>query len=537
MTWASFLSSHRPTSLARPYVGALGLLLLAHGAIRYQGIVSNYPYLLYGDEGYVAHCAQEMYREQTLDPHKYVYNPLLMTMINVVVRSTLLFTAANPDSFRRSIKYLGEWSFKDKPPHDVVKYFDIVDPPVFLVIGRAIVATTGTMAVLAAFFLLRAFVPPWPAVAGTAFFGAIPELVLHGHYIVNDIPMMLAFEGAAACSVHWFRLPRWRRLVAVGAWVGAACSFKTTGILAAGLPLILIAASSQTLARKLRAGACLLGIVLLTFLALCPGLIGRHWLMIRNLTVLSDFYQHWSHSNHVAQLLTQRGFGAVALALASVGLFAAVIRHRHRRVMLAIGAYTVAFFLLFWRYRFQPMRSIFPILPLLTCLATYGTWALVQALCGRARRLAPWVATLVLGTLAVSSSLCALKEQQQFLSTVDTRVWVTDWLKGHVEAGESVAVAEAVALHPRAMRESGLAMRLVAHDGPEEFSSASWVVLPVYESNPWNQQRCHELAMLMSALERQGRKLVLTKGTNEIAHDERLWQGQFRKLLVFGPKG
>src|SRR5262249_46876877 len=154
----------------------------------------------------------------TLDPHRYWHNTLLMTAIDVVVRMVVL-GQDDPEAFRAGLK---NHPFTRSTGSDDESSYGIIDPPIFLVVGRAIVALCGTLAVLVMFLLLAELVPPWPALAGTAIFASLPVLVRCSHFVVGDVPMMLAYLGVYVATLRWARTGVTGWLVAAGVASGAA---------------------------------------------------------------------------------------------------------------------------------------------------------------------------------------------------------------------------------------------------------------------------------------------------------------------------
>jgi hypothetical protein len=337
--------SARGAATPRAVVLALAALVLAAGAIRIHGIMSRYPYMIYVDEGHVVHPASNMYRDRTLDPRRYWHNTLLMTAIDVVVRLVVMGVEDRPQDFRARIRYHsldGGTAANEEP------CFGIVDPPIFLVVGRAIVAVCGTLAVLLMFLLLAEFLPPWPALAGTAVFASLPVLVQYSHFVVGDIPMMLAYLGVYLATLRWSRTGATAWLVASAVASGAACSFKMTGLVAIGFPLVHVALSRSPWRRKLLLSGLVVVLAYVSFHVFCPGLFGKDAELIRNLGYMNGYYVNHdgSRADHLLQLLdlSHPGtplFGFPLLALAVAGGVGLLLDSDRRRAALPIVLYAV----------------------------------------------------------------------------------------------------------------------------------------------------------------------------------------------------
>jgi hypothetical protein len=515
----------------------LGALLGAHAALRLDGIEHNYPYQLYVDEGYVAHRAQEMYRERTLDPGRYDYNPLLMTAIDAAMRVVVLFRGEHAATFRQSIKYVPHSPFGPKAAAETVTSEEIVDPPIFLLVGRTLVAIAGTCALWFMFLLLREFMTVPAAVAATAWFGAVPTLVEYSHYVVNDIPMMLAYTAMYWCTVRWWRTGRDRWLYAAGALVGTVCSFKTTGVLALGYPAVVLLVSSRSLRDKLVRLSLLSLLALATFHILSPAMFGKYPKIVENLFDQERFYREAYPVTTVSlldHLLGKRCFGLLPLVLALAGTVLAAFDMSNRKLLLASFAYLAGMLAFFSRYTFQPVRSILPLFPLIVLLASYGIVSLVARVMRARPRWQSLVATALLAVLAIQFSSHALRERRIFLADRDSRVRVLDRLQTVVMPGQSIAVPETVGFHPLAIAESKLPIQVVPTGDRDRFLAADWVVIPAVASVGTSALPRY-FADLRQALKAQGRKAILRVGNHPITAEGRNWRGRHVKLELYPP--
>ncbi len=123
--------------------GAVVVLLAAATLLRLDGVALNYPYLTYIDEGYVVRHAMNMFRDGTLDPHWYLYYPGLMNLINAPLWAGHR-SMQTLDAFRETVTVYPDTEYftqkYDGDPASVEPYYSVVEPPVFLLAGRIIVA-------------------------------------------------------------------------------------------------------------------------------------------------------------------------------------------------------------------------------------------------------------------------------------------------------------------------------------------------------------------------------------------------------------
>jgi hypothetical protein len=525
--------SVRGAATPRAVLLALAALVLAAGAIRIHGITSRYPYMIYVDEGHVVHPASNMYRDRTLDPHHYWHNTLLMTAIDFVVR-VIVQAIDDPKEFRARIRY---HSFDGGTASNEEPSYGIVDPPIFLAVGRSIVAVCGSLTVLLMFLLLAELLPPWPALAGAAVFASIPVLVQYSHFVVGDIPMMLAYLAVYLATLRWSRTGTTAWLVASAVASGAACSFKMTGVLAAGFPLVHIALSRSPWRRKVLLSGLVVGLVYVSFHAFCPGLFGKDGDLIENLRFMNGYYlgREGSRVDHLLQLLDLAlpgsllfGFPLLALALAGgVGL---LLDPDRRHAALPIVLYAVGFLALYSRNHYQPVRSMFPLVPLLLLLIAWGLSALLLRYWPRHGAAG---AAAFLGVLAALCATEAMAQHRDFLKTVDSRVALTDWIATQMPQGHSLTVLENIHLHPDAGRQTGADIRRVPLADRDVLLNAEWVALPMFdEKSPTERDQLESLRRELIA---QGRKVVWRRGNREVTADLNYHRPPRMQVQVYGP--
>jgi hypothetical protein len=448
----------------------------------------------------------------------------------------VLVRGDDPVVFRQSIKYLRHGPFGPHPVEETVASESIIEPPIFLLVGRALVAIAGTVAIAFMFLLLREFMPAPAALAGAAWFGAIPTLVEYSHFVVNDIPMMLVYTAMFWCTVRWWRSGRDPWMYAAGALVGVVCSFKTTGILALGYPALVLLVSPRSPRAKLVLLGAISLLTVLTFHVLSPAMLGKYDRILANLHDQERFYKQAYPVATVTSfdhLLNKNGFGYLAPILALLGTAGAAFDRANRRILLATFVYLATMLAFFGRYTFQPVRSLLPLFPLIVLLASYGVVRFVAS--GRAP--ARWQKILAGGllvVLAVQFSARAWAEQRAFLGEHDSRLGVIARLKTLARPGESIAVPETLAFHPRTLADSCLPIQVVPTGDRDGFLAADWVVIPVVVSKDGTDLP-RFFAKVADGLVAQGRTPLLRIGSRPITAGDTHWRGGHGMVAIYPP--
>jgi hypothetical protein len=437
----------------------LSVALLGTLAGRAPLLFQNYPYLNYVDEGHVVRWAMDMYREGSLRPLSFHYNPVLQELI--AVGAWFQKDSLAPVKLIWSQRLLGNYT-----ENDFERYYGSVDPPEFMGIGRVIVFSFFALSVFGIWLTIAQILPVQFAAFGAVLFSTVPVLIAYSVYIVNDIPIMAAGSFLYCLSL---REQRSRYLpILAGALIGLAIGFKTSGVLLFGFPAVLFVLNKDW------RGLIVTGLSTLFFFYLfSPGMLGEERGILENL--------RWqltsntpSSSSHFMQLISLNKIGFPLVLCSLWGIYVGVKSsdERLRRVSIAGGVYCLAYLLLIMRNSFQPDRYLLPLLPLFVLFSTVGIHQLFRS---RPRSV---VAAIVALSILSSQSYFSYREFRKVSSRVDTRIELLSWFEENLSPGDTVSIWDAIAFSPSHMRrlerESGV--RFKRFVDPREAQTADYLV-------------------------------------------------------------
>lgn len=170
----------RGHALARGWVGwlvpsALGVILLAALALRVVGIAYDYPFMLELDENNLVYATINMMAAHSLDPHFYVYGPLLdyieaAWLLPYIAVRELLHLQGLP-----TITLYWSWT-------------GATTDPLMHVYGRLPFVLLGVGAVWLCFLVGRRLGGPWTGLLGAAFFALSPLHIYQSHFMLPNAP-------------------------------------------------------------------------------------------------------------------------------------------------------------------------------------------------------------------------------------------------------------------------------------------------------------------------------------------------------------
>lgn len=506
--------------------GAVVVLLAAATLLRLDGVALNYPYLTYIDEGYVVRHAMNMFRDGTLDPHWYLYYPGLMNLINAPLWAGHR-SMQTLDAFRETVTVYPDTEYFTQiyggDPASVEPYYSVVEPPVFLLAGRIIVALFSAASVWVVYRAFRVGHTWGWALTGTFFFAFLPALVVHSHSVNNDMPMVFFFAATLWAFLRWRARGVLRYLVLAGLASGAAAAFKPTGILALGFPLLGVAAAALPWKKKVVGGIALCAATVPGFLALSPNFLANPAGFIEGTLECLRIYRHVMPTEKAASLAVQGDYaGWPFLLLAGTGyVLGTAVCPRLFGPLTVWTVYMVWFYL---RFKYQPIRNLYPLAPILA-------FAAVTALSEGARLLrerVSWGRYGVWGVRAVACGTAALllwnayAAHAAWMAVEDSRVLVMHWLGAHASEGNVAVVSRDMGFAPAALRETSLGSG-IAFRTPESFldtkdvlDGADYAVIPVNPLSESNIQATYpeaELNALDARLHGEGFRRVLSVGT------------------------
>ncbi len=506
--------------------GAVSVLLAAATLFRLDGVALNYPYLTYIDEGYVVRHAMNMFRDSTLDPHWYQYYPGLMNLINAPIWACHR-SMHTLDEFRETVTvYPDTEYFTQKYGHDpasVEPYYSVVEPPIFLLVGRILVALFSAASVWVVYRAFRVEHSWGWAFTGTLFFAFLPALVVHSHSVNNDIPMVFFFAAMLWAFLRWRVKGAPRYLVLAGLACGASAAFKFTGLLALGFPLLGVAAAALPWKKKVAGGIALCAAAVPGFLVLSPNFLANPPGFFAGTLELLHIYKHVMPTEKVASLAVQGdNAGWPFLLLAGTGyILGMAIRPR---LFVPLTVWTVFMLWFYLRFKYQPIRNLYPLAPFLAFAALTGLSEVARLL----RTRVPRGRCGIWGVRAVAAGTAALilwnawAAHAAWMAVEDSRVLVVQWLGAHAREGSVVVVSRDMGFAPAALREASLKNGLVFRtpesflDAREELEGADYAVIPVNPLRESNIQATYpedQVKALDARLHQQGFRRLVSVGT------------------------
>jgi 4-amino-4-deoxy-L-arabinose transferase-like glycosyltransferase len=430
----------------------LAILLLA-AAVRLPAVFAAYPYMGYVDEGNYLNPARVLYTAGGWDPHSYLY-PSLPVYLAVA-------------SFHAAAGVAGLRGQRLASATPVSSYYDHFEPPEFLVATR-FACWLGSLALVWLTMRLGARCGGELAGALAGLFAALlPALVMRGGIANVDVwatlftvAALLAAECArdhAAQGAPVSVQLRWASAVGASAGLAVDSKYQTALVVLALVPVLLAARGSVGL-RCARLGAAAVTAVLAVIVAMPAWIVKPRAVLAavaeqrgyyRDLAATPTYWQQAVERAEWDQPVEAPELGVVFLLLAAVG-FVVLLRHRERRsTALAWLAYAAATLGVLGSLRYQPFRSLLPLVPPACVLAGVGLARLASEL----RRLGRW-APVVLATTVVfvltapATSGYAVAQARR----TDSRAAAIQWLRAHARPGDRTIAWEELAILPGELR-------------------------------------------------------------------------------------
>jgi hypothetical protein len=427
--------------------GILAVVLLAAAALRLPPIVAGYPYLAYVDEGHVLRPAQKQIATGIWNPEENHYPQLPSRTIAVAAR--LAAAVASPFRDEPMLASIGRSS----------GFYDVIDPPELLLVGRLLSVLAALGAVLIAGFYARRLAGIGAGAVAAAAMALVPALVLRGSIVIVDAYTTLFALGALAIASSVSVPRQWLRVALAGACCGlAAVSKYPAGLvgIAVVVQLVLLPWSwPQRLARAAVAALAggLAAVVAMPSLATQGVTIWRRLLLERQGYSTNHSVTYWDQAVRRAEWdlhFERPEVGWVFLALALAGSAVAVAVPRWRRDGVAWGVFTLTMVGFHASYAFQPFRHLLPVVAI-GCVAV---GVLAGWLGERLRRpvLVPAAAIVLLVALYAPGDAAYAAERARLR---DTRSQAVDWLLRHREPAQSVLVMRQVAIAPLDLQRLG----------------------------------------------------------------------------------
>lgn len=417
-------------------------VLLAALAVRLPTVTAGMPYMTYVDEGHVLHHVNYLLAKGTWEPDTYSYPTFpFYVMAGAALAYSPVYAAAHDRPLHGDLSAAPFW------------YYDVLEPPDLLVIGRLVTLAFSLGIVLLTGLLVRRLAGPAAGLFAAWLAALVPALVMRSS-VVNINPLVAFFAVAALYFAEGVRTgghPRRDALLA-GAMAGFAGATKYPAALVC-LPValaILLSRSSwpEKVRRLLLAGGAAVAVLLISM----PALVLRTREVLEGLRTMSLIYgtqeagSYWQQAVRRAEWdlpVHHPELGIVFLILAAAGL---VVGLRDRRWSGAVWGWLLfglATGLLVAPYKFRAFRNLLSLVPF-AC-------ALIALLYAWVRERVPRRAALDLAVALIPVALFfpALRQYcGHQLALRDTRETAVRWLAREVGPEHRVLVSEELAVLP-----------------------------------------------------------------------------------------
>jgi len=419
----------------------LGILLIA-AAVRLPSLTAGLPYISYVDENHVLHPVVHLLAEKTWEPTWYSYPsfPLYLVAAAAVIYSPV-YAAVHGHPLREDLSRF--------PP----QYYDILEPPELIVIGRLVTLAFSLGVVLLTGLLARRLAGRAAGLFAAGLAALVPALVARGTPVTVG-PLVVFFTLAALLFANRLRegdRPR-RDSVLAGAMTGLTAACKYPAVLVC-LPVALaVLLAGGTWPEKLRR-LVLAGVAAVTaMLVAMPPLVLRLSDVLRDMQAISNNYRtqqmgsYWVQAVEWAEWdlpLHRPEVGIVFLVLAAAGLLVGLKDRRWAKDVwgwLILGAATG---LLVAPYKFRAFRNLLALVPLACMLVAL----LYVKLRERARRPA-WVdlAAALLPVVLFAPTIHSYIRYE--LRLEDSREQAVHWVREHARPRDKVLFMEELAFLP-----------------------------------------------------------------------------------------
>ena len=287
--------------------------------------------------------------------------------------------------------------------------------------GRLVSALFGTAVVFVSFLLFRRRFRPATALAATALLAVTPILVVHSHYLKEDVCFTFATTLAMLALLRFAHDRTPRALLGLGFATGLAMAAKYAGVVLFAIYLLLpLAAPVGSYRRWLRSLAGVAGVALVVFAIVNAAGVGApadllagargeglHAVRGHDVPIWGPSY---GFAFHLLWSLVP-GLGVAATLLALAGIVAAAWSRRRSRddreerddgvVLVAIAVLYLAIEVGPLKPFPNPMRYALPLAPLLIWFAAAGS----EAFCARWLPRRTWAPAALLIAVAIGPAI------------------------------------------------------------------------------------------------------------------------------------
>ncbi len=346
--------------------GVLSVAILVVATFfRLWPITSGLPYSNYIDEGHVLHQSVKVLQEKTYDIGLYEYPSLPCYLLaGTVVACSPLYRMAHGHSLQQDFPAPAELH---TPLGDA---YDLITPPAFIILARAVVAVLSIGTVILTGLLARLLAGRVESLIAMVLMAVCPAVVSRASTVIVDtIATFFAVTTLCLCarrSLAEDRSRLWRYAAAAGsaAALAFASKYPAGAVYAAVLCSVLML--DETLARRMRLLLASAGAFILTSCVAMPSLLLNSAAVLAGWRALAGNYRgiksepgYWGATISNTEL----GLPLVCLGLAGIGLMLADSRMRVAAVSWSAFA-AVLLAGIVWA-PFQPFRNLLSLVPLI----------------------------------------------------------------------------------------------------------------------------------------------------------------------------
>jgi hypothetical protein len=506
------------------------LIILAAACLRLLMVSSGYPYISYIDEGHVLHPIIRMLKFTTWDPGWYVYPSMLMYCIAIPAK--IYF-------FLKGIIFNAPPIFLN--PIGPVMYYDIIEPPELIIIGRLTVVAFSTGIVFLVWHLGSRLMGFRGGVIAALAAALMPALAGRGSIVSTDTPATF-FIWASICCSYYIPCRKIQRLAIAlaGAFTGFAFTTKYPAGAVGAVAVIAIFVLKESIRRRLK-------FVFLFFLsAVTAVLISMPALILRFKNIYSFMAGEWNtqfsttHAyatkakfSFIDQLLSPMEVGLFLFVVSIIGCCYLLYKQQTRNLMIGVICFTGIVLAVFVPSHFRPFRHLLPLVPLL-CLGigACGTMLINIVKVSRVRNVltAGFITILIFITIPPLYNLISVR-----ISNTDTRSTIINWLVAHTQKNAKIWVGEEIAFFPGELQRVQGNVLLV----PENKIQNSFQIMPqksiiIMSFEGFEGLRSNGFFSNSSSSSARQPLVttLLTSGSIKPTRDSRYWKTNDQKIIV-----
>ena len=420
--------------------GLLLAALLIGALVRLPAVSAAYPYLEYVDEGHVLHPVERTLVTGRWDAGENNYPELPVLAIAGACR--LLSPLA------------GTWSAA--PPLDEVRadyfYYDQVEPPQLILVGRALSILLSLGIILLAGLLARRLAGDVAGGVAALAAALLPALVFRGAIVIVDLYAVFFVLAALLLLAGVERPDQLGCLAAAGACCGLAAVSKYPAVLVSLAVAAVVLLASWRWRERLRgiavsgAGAVMAAAVVMPSLWRDPLYVwenqfARQNRIYGNLEVGSYWQQTFERLEWDLPALPYPEMGYIFTAVALAGLVLLIARPSSRRFGIGCVLFAAVLISLYATYSFQAFRNLLPVAGL-ACVAAGVAVAAAGERLKRPRLAALAGVALLILLFGPAARDYALDRAR----LVDSRRQALDWIAATPRAGSSVLILAETAM-------------------------------------------------------------------------------------------